>query len=1049
MVQRTRNLSRGNERMDYTKVRERLKELPPVLQATLRNAVAEDRTMASDTSGDKKHIDPHRLEKLSNIISNNINAAEDLRGITPYIDKAELLWNALLFHPNGFQERILTRDTQPSRIKSDALHAQLLPIWDDYFTNDYKIEAELPKYASDILWNTGSYCLFNLSRPGLDYLINGSEKRPGADASERSGNEAYLIKAREALNVEFTEVDGKRRMRNKGVFVRDPNQTESSRVSGLESLLGGTKEYSGNEFRLFKTDDDDKSLFDITMTDNPAILYLQRFNKAARAQEIDRVTGVESLDLIISSSLKRSERALKDSEKETKPSTPDAKTLNITTTEMQGIHRELYPHRNPVHQSLQYVKTNDSLSVAPYGQGLTFHIPSEAVLTVHLNGNSGAVRDYIFLLDDEGGFLKNTGDFEFYQSKKTKGSIRDKPKMGDVNNLVANLKTVASGSECDFDMTEFIDVARNNLLRQITSAVVSDKGESISITMDEETNKIWLGRMFRKQGVRCLYVPGEAVTYMAFKFNRLGVGQSLTQAAKVHIARLAAYDVADALANIAGATPHTQLEVDIPKETADPEHMVAIVRQTFFDVNPRLHSLLSTAQLSVPQIVDAIRESSLTMKINASENPHMPTPNFNMTALDKEIFKPVDQASRDGVLNTISNYFHVPRSWMDITDDQNNFKIEAVNEHDMVLNQRTMWANQLTGFVMDFERKHVRVNAIIMEKLVDAIRNNEKLWKPDSKEELPGTTKEENIKFILVDFINNIYSTLPTPSSSEKTTQVTDGLNAVKLLVDAWEEMSASDMVMEQIIKLFGFQKEDYSFEEIKKSIRGVLIADAFKRFNLPMPFDEIVNDGKGGGIASLVHQVVHQRNNVGEFLVQYITEVTESDGKLIKTYKDKLDKKIEKLSELQGQGADQDQNAGGDGLDGDVTGDDNSGVDDSTGTPGSDDFDPFSGSTDESEGGAPEEGGETPDEGTDEPPAEAGTDGAETPDADVTAGTEGEEGAAPAKAGKEPAEPATEEEKPAEGEEEDTPAEGEEPKPDEPKRKGKPKPGDPDYSPF
>lgn len=37
-------------------------------------------------------------------------------------------------------------------------------------------------------------------------------------------------------------------------------------------------------------------------------------------------------------------------------------------------------------------------------------------------------------------------------------------------------------------------------------------------------------------------------------------------------------------------------------------------RAAFFEQNPRLHSILSTAQLSVPEIVDALRETSVVVK---------------------------------------------------------------------------------------------------------------------------------------------------------------------------------------------------------------------------------------------------------------------------------------------------------------------------------------------------------------------------------------------------------------------------------------------------
>lgn len=902
----TRSTTRGNTPLDYTRIREDLKKVSPAIAATLRNAVPKNgQNVGKDEGKGRETINPYKLNRLSNMISNNINAVTDLRVITPYIDKAELIWNTILFYPNGKQDKILTYDTQTTKLKNTALHTELVTVWDNYFTNDYKIEPELSPWANDILWNTGSVCLFNLSRPGLDYLINGSELDP-SDPNARTGQEAFVQQAKQHLDSEFVteEVTGRRLARNKGFFVRDPHSKDTtSSVSGLEALLGNRPAYNGTEFNIFSKDEDPNNEFKITLTDNLSLLYLQKFNEKARDNDINSVMGVESFNHVIQSAMKVREADEKKAEEEEKstgkkrPAKKDkeehAQTINPTDEQLTQINRAIYHDRHVRSQSMQYVKSNDSLSVQPYGRGLVWHVPSEAVIPVRHNGGSGKVDDYIFLLDDEGAFLKNTDDAEFYQSsKKNQESIGNKNKNGSENQLISSLRQVQEGKPCDFDMSEFAELSRSNILKRFVSSVVSGKGDNISITIDEETNKIFLSRMFRKQGVRCLYVPGEAVTYMALKYNRMGIGQSLTQLAKMHIARLAAFDVADTLANIEAAQPHTLMNITPEAEDADPQQSIAIARATFFDNNPRLHSLLSTAQLSVPQIVDALRESSLTVKVNAGENKHVVAPDISLERYTKENFKPVDDASRQQVLNAICNYFNLPRSWLDVSDDANNFKIEAITEHEMVSNQGVNWQTELSKFIIDFERKHARVNGPLMQQLVQVILDNKKLWVPDSKEPLEGND-EQKVRIILADFFNSVYCSMPVPTSTETTNKLVESLEAVDKLVTSWESLSGNTVVMGQMLKLLGIEQEDFSPEEIKASIKSAFMTEAFRRFNLPMPFDEIVNEGKGGGIASLVQSITHQRKNVAEFLAKFMLERHDADEKTIKTYKAKLDKAL------------------------------------------------------------------------------------------------------------------------------------------------------------
>jgi len=907
-----RSLTRGNRHVDTAMLRQDLTKLNPVIANTMRNAVPRNgRSPDGDEISGKRTVNPFKLERLSNIISNNINAATDLRVITPYVDKADLIWRTILLYPNGKQDKILRYDTQPSVKKSTKLHDELLSVWDNYFTNDYKIEKDLKKIVSDILINTGSYALFNLSRPGLDYLINGSEIR------EVAGNENFKSDAKMYFDQEFRTEGSKVIVKNKGEFIRDPEVTTQA-VGGLEAIFGAASHYSGDEVKLFGKDDPDNA-FGITITDNPAVLYLQKIKEMQRRRNVQSVTGNESLHLSIASAFKsRKERAEDDGEnylstndikptagkegKKSKPADVQATTQNLTESEIERLSREFFPNRNIDSQTIQFVKPQEALRVAPYGRGLTWHVPSEAIIPIHLNGSNGTQTDFIILLDpNDGSFLKNTGDVEFYSNGAKQEGIANKPKNGSGNSLIANLRKIQEGKECDFDMSEFAEMSRSNIIRRFMQAMVSGRGDNVSIELDSETNKIFLQRMFRGQGVRCLYVPGESVTYMALNYNNLGIGQSLTQMAKMHIARLAAMDLADALANLEAATPHTLMTINVNEKAPEPFADIAAARQVYFEANPRLHSILATAQMSVPQIVDALRESSLTVKVNAGENPHIPVHDIQLDHMDKVNFKPVDQNSRQELLNKIANYLHLSKSWLDVSDDQNNFQIEALAEHQMLLNQVVNWQEELGDQLIDFMRKHTYVSAPLLRALINKIIDNKNMWKPDSGETIEGSD-EQVAQIILADFLNNVVCLFPTPTSIETTTKIKDSLDTVKDLVDKWVDMAGHTGNLEQIAKLLGFGGDDEKkdLEAVKNQIRSVFLVEAFRRYNLPMPFDDVINEGKGGGLASLANSVVHQRANIGEFLGALMVGVAEGDAKTLKAHAKKIDAAMTKLAKAQ-----------------------------------------------------------------------------------------------------------------------------------------------------
>lgn len=919
MVQ-SRDMTRGNTRAQLSRLRDKVKSVNPLVAATLRNAVPKNgRSPEANelTAGNERNtIMPHKLERISNIIANNINAAHDLRAITPYIDRAELIWSSLLLYPNGKQKNILDYSTRASRYKNTPLHTALLKVWKDYFTNDYKIEDELREQIDDMLWNTGSYATLTLSRISLDYLINGME------VVERSGSEdlkaAHTYQQSQG-NFTFDRTTKKLRVMNVGNYVRpvDDQSDNVFNVAGLESVMGSmqnVKTSSQPEFDILKGTPLEGTGFGITFTDNPAVLATNLLAEKRKKFNEQFYAGNEDFASLIQKTLsnqgapedERDKTVTKPGDKSAKrPQQPKSKTTNMSMGTLNSLQNEIFPHRRAANQFMQFVKQDTDFGVQNYGTPIDWHVPSAAIIPIHINGNVRKKKDYVILFDpDTGEFLNPTTDFQYYQSsKKQSDSIGNKNQQGSSNSLIDNLKQIQQGKDCDFDMSEFAELSKGIIIESFMKSVISGRSGTISVDLDEETNKIFLARMFRGQGIRALYVPGECVTYAAFKYNALGVGQSLTQAAKMHIARLAAMDLADAMANMEAAQSSNKMRIVLNKDDPNPERTIAMAREVFFRANPRFYNVLATNQMSIPVLVDAFRELSLTLEVDAGENPYLPVPNITVEPQEKQHFRRVDTDSRNEVLNKIANYFMLPRSWLDVADENNNFQIEALNEHRLVYNQALNWQEQIADFVIERQRKYVRVNQPLLLSLIQTINAHKNLWKPDNKDiEIEGANEAEKIETILEDFLNNIECSLPAPAVMEQAAKLKEGLSTAGDLVNQWWEANGKVAMIEKATETLNISGE-YSKEQVEGMVKAYLYQKAHKLLNIPSPFDDAVDDPSGGGMASIVESVATQNSSLYAFLgnmaIRDLEERTKSFGALSK----KIENALEKFQTKTGQG--------------------------------------------------------------------------------------------------------------------------------------------------
>lgn len=876
------SLPNGYGALDKTQLRGRLKNDSPLSQS-LRSILVKDRTLRGEKDTDNKTKPPiSKVKSISDIISNNIQASMDLRTITHYIKRAEQIWTTLLLKPNGEQRQLLIYDSESSEVKNSKLHELLLQKVENHFTTKFPFEEIAPQIIKDVLFRTGSYVNVEMSHAVLDHLINGMEV---------DGSESFKATTSEVLAKHFVDSNWNK-AKNVG-YIRKERRPNNA-VNGFEALYGSVGTDAGEEYHLVHPD------LKWTFTDNPVVIKATELAQRMREDRLREMSGMEGLDSAIGNVFKKK-----------KGKAHKSNNNRVLIPEKKSLERELdnlYPNRNYNHLESLSVRKGKFYSGNGRGTGIGFQWPSEACINVMVNGQVGKPFGHILLIDpDSGEPLKNTSDVKFYQTARGAGGagdVQNKPKMGGLNDIVAHIRTVAQGKECVEDMGWMAEFTSATLEKEFIEGFFNgDLHKDVSVSLTEENKKLFLSRALRDQGVRAIFVPSEYVTYVATDFTRLGVGRSLVDEAKIHIARLAVLETADMLAQIENSISHTTLEITPEREDVDVRNTTAMVRDEWFAGNPTLHDILGYNNVSIDAILDRFKEQSVTVKINAGDNPHVVAPDIQANQSQREPLKSIEPETRENLLNTIAGFFGLKRSWLEDTGDGNDFAIEALADQELLRNQTNEYSRIFSRFFTDIMRKHMRVNEPLISELVDIIKENKNLYtKPDqtgelkvdeeAKEKVNQTGDEdtsvedlEQIELVLKDFLNTFYVVLPTPAITDSLNKLEDKIEAVEKLVETWVNLGGGSKLLKRRADAAGLVGDD-----VVENMKAILLNEAFERFNLPMPFEAILNNGRTGGMMAYISKAVDLDSNVIQFLLEW-EKGTRKNNKKAATLQEKVDK--------------------------------------------------------------------------------------------------------------------------------------------------------------
>lgn len=295
----------------------------------------------------------------------------------------------------------------------------------------------------------------------------------------------------------------------------------------------------------------------------------------------------------------------------------------------------------------------------------------------------------------------------------------------------------------------------------------------------------------------------------------------------------------------------------------------------------------------------------MRVKINANDNPNIINPNIDETQDNYEGLQPVDNDSREKALNSLASYFDLKRSWLEDSEQGNDFAIEALADQELLRNITIERSRMFSLHISDHFSKYIFANEYLMKELIEIILENKNLYsKPDQgsdafdeddDNEKSKLSDQVKVKMVLKDFINNLNVTLPLPASVETYNKLVDKIEAADKLVNGWKDIGIAKGLLERLLKQMNLEEgetESTNSAYLMGIIESVLRREAYRKLGIAIPFDEIVADGKNGGMMTFINEAVTQRDNVVYFLENLFKQFSKGNTKInaiAEKYKDGL----------------------------------------------------------------------------------------------------------------------------------------------------------------
>lgn len=692
------------------------KRMSDDVQAVVDKLVA-DRTAQPTTRNGNKPIalsNDTFLKKVSDSTAARVADAESLFQLLPDTELSMQILISSILSPKDMVNTELTFTVESGADEQELVGA-MLGVVEEYFDKSYKIKKILTPILQDVLFMTGSYPLLVLPENTIDDAINSPERV-----------------SIESLRGEIDTTGNLHPMGFLGPSKAPPKDTTRTALEAIYGELPTPVRNQAIESKMSLSVDGNTPLkFDtgIEVIDNFSVLKLPILQEKVRQ---DRIQDILSMG---HTTFRHNHHNVG---LEAKRDKPGRKSKESSLTNDQ-VETSLFKNRRYRITPAFSLVPSDMLPDKPVGHPLVMKLPSESVIPVHVPSNPDEHIGYFVLLDDWGNPIVKSHTADYFTDMTT--NINSNADM--VSQLTAMTRRAEKGrmtndTETDHDIVQvYGDLVVEDLVNRLKNGIY---GDGVSISRPQEVYRVMLSRALAKMKTKLLYVPADLMTYIAFDYNRYGMGASLLEKGRILASIRSIMLFANTMSMIKNSVAREQLNITLDPNDKNPSETVEFL----------MHEYAKTRQASYPvgasnplDIIDFLQNAAVQVAVTG--NTGYPETKFEVE--DKASGKTQPNTE---LMNELRDQFIMslglsPETVVAAANAE--FATTIVTQNLLLTKRVIQYQEKLTSFVEDHIQKYIMYSGYLMDALREVVRHNKssvakaRKTKEDEKAELAPDTE--------------------------------------------------------------------------------------------------------------------------------------------------------------------------------------------------------------------------------------------------------------------------------------------------------------------
>lgn len=460
------------------------------------------------------------IQNISQRAVQKLNDIENIYEILPDTETAETIMVSSILSPND----LITEELIWS-VNGDfpaEVGTVLMDLVRESFNKDYKINGYLGQIFREAIYRKGAYIFAIFPESSIDEIINAKTSLSSENA--RSGFEK-VVEGRGLLGT------------------NEPKK---------ENQFFSTENFFRNPSPVKATDESSLIHRNLLVTDNPDILKLPTLQKRLVDERTRQAYGIESFGQYVS--------------------ILNPKTMNEDNN--QQVVNALYQDQTGVRAAVVQVNDNQNAKRGSVGRPLLKQMPFECCIPVHEPGDPDKHVGYFFLIDKNGNPVSK--ELEADNFNRLGRMNQQNVGVSAVSSLFSEMKYYEQGM-CSFDENDkallddlesvYISLIERDLLARLNNGVY---GDNVEIGKPQEIYRIMLARALMGMQTQLLFMPSSLVQYIAFEYDKFGMGVSLVGKARMLAAQRSTLLFANNMAMIRNSVPKQLANIKIDPAEADP-----------------------------------------------------------------------------------------------------------------------------------------------------------------------------------------------------------------------------------------------------------------------------------------------------------------------------------------------------------------------------------------------------------------------------------------------------------------------------------------------